>query len=91
MKRWYANVGEKLKICAIWTFIVEAIASMIAGIAVLADSYGDTETLIGLGLIFVGPLVAFVSSWVLYAFGQLVSDNHKLVVAQTGYDDDYSF
>ena len=29
-------------------------------------------------LIFVGPLISWISSWILYAFGQLVEDTHEI-------------
>ena len=68
----YHNIGGKLKGLAKATFIVEAILSLIAGIAMMAED----EDLIATGFftIIVGVLVAYVASWLLYAFGELVED-----------------
>ena len=66
----YDNIGGKIKGLAKATFIVEAIAAVITGIALMATD-GD---LIGYGLLvmLLGPIVAWVSSWLLYAYGELV-------------------
>ncbi len=66
----YDNIGGKIKGLAKATFIVEAIAAVITGIALMATD----EDLIGYGLLvmLLGPIVAWVSSWLLYAYGELV-------------------
>jgi DNA-directed RNA polymerase subunit RPC12/RpoP len=68
----YDNIGGKIKGLAKASFIVAAIAEVITGIALMA-----TDDLIGYGLLvmFVGPIVAWVSSWLLYGFGQLVENS----------------
>ena len=69
----YDNIGGKIKGLAKGTFIVEAIAAIIIGIAMLAD--GDEDLMIvGALTLICGPIVAWISSWVLYAFGQIVED-----------------
>lgn len=73
MDSLYENVGGKIKRLAKWMFIVEAISAFIAGIVLAAD----TDVLYIL-LCIVGPIVAWVSSWVLYAFGELVEDVHAM-------------
>ena len=64
----FDNIGKKLKGLAKWTFIVEAIAAIIGGIIVIVEE----DEVIGLLLLFLGPVIAWISSWVLYAFGELV-------------------
>lgn len=66
----YTNIGGKLKNFAKWTFIFEAVAAIIAGFIMLIED----EELIPFALLTVvcGPLIAWVSSWLLYAFGELV-------------------
>jgi len=66
----YDNIGGKIKGLAKASFIVAAIAEVITGIALMATD----EDLIGYGLLvmFVGPIVAWVSSWLLYGFGELI-------------------
>lgn len=69
----YEDIAGKIKRMAKWTFIVEAISSVIAGIAMAIEEDG------GYILISIfGPIVAWVSSWVLYAFGQIVEDVHAI-------------
>ena len=64
----YDNIGGKIKGLAKSTFIVEAVAAVITGIAVLIS----TDILLGLIILVVGPIVAWVSSWLLYGFGELI-------------------
>ena len=73
----YENIGGKIKNWAKWIFIVEAIGSVVAAIVVPAAS-GDPDDFIWLSalLIVFGPLVAWVGSWLLYAFGEMVEDIH---------------
>ena len=76
---WYSNIGNKIKALAKWTFIVESFGAIIGGIVTLGVM--EDESWIGLLIILFGPIIAFVSSWILYAFGHLVQtteDNYKL-------------
>lgn len=66
----YDNIGGKIKGLAKATFIVEAIAAVITGIA-LMDSDDDMFPVVLLVMV-VGPIVAWVSSWLLYGFGELI-------------------
>ena len=66
----YDNIGGKIKGLAKATFIVEAIASVITGIALMA---ADKDFIfIGLPAMVLGPIVAWVSSWLLYGFGEII-------------------
>ena len=65
----YDNIGGKIKGLAVAMCILEAIASIIAGFGMMIDSV--YMILPGLLLMVVGPVVAWVSSWLLYAFGEL--------------------
>ena len=69
----YDNIGGKIKSLAVWTFIVEAIGSIITGIAL-----GGEEDELYFLLCLIGPIVAWVSSWILYAFGEMVEDIHAM-------------
>ena len=64
----YDNIGRKIKGLAKAFFIVEAIATVIAGIALMAID----EDLIGVLILILGPVVAWVSTWLLYGFGELI-------------------
>ena len=76
----YDNIGEKIKGLAKVMFIVEAIAVVITGIALMASD-GDM-ILIGLLVMVVGLIVAWVLSWLLYGFGELI-DNVCTIAANT--------
>ena len=74
----YDNIGKKIKDSAKWIFATEAIAAVIGGICVIVDDFDSF--FIGLLLIIFGPCVAYVSTWLLYAFGQLVENSD--IIAQ---------
>ena len=66
----YDNIGGKIKGLAKASFIVAAIAVVITGIALMAAD--EDLILYGLLVMVVGPIVAWVSSWLLYGFGELI-------------------
>ena len=66
----YDNIGRKIKGLAKAIFIVESIVSVVAGMILLSIS--DNLILSGVISILLGPLVAWVSSWLLYGFGELI-------------------
>ncbi len=69
----YENIGGKIKNWAKWIFIVEVIGAIITGIILLSEAkYDEIFILYGLLTIICGPIVAYVGSWILYAFGELV-------------------
>lgn len=79
----YNNIGKKIQGLAVITFIVEAIASFIGGIIIIAiasDSYYVDEIgiVIGVMVMFVGPLIFWVLSFFLYGFGELI-ENSRIV------------
>lgn len=66
----YDNIGGKIKGLAKAVFIVEATAAVITGIALVAID--EDLILFGLLTLILGPAVAWVSSWFLYGFGELI-------------------
>jgi hypothetical protein len=71
----YQNIGGKIKNWAKWIFILEAIGSIITAIVLpIASGDPDDFILISVLIAIVGPIVAWVGSWILYAFGELVED-----------------
>jgi hypothetical protein len=67
----YENIGAKIKGLATGIFAIEFIGSIVAGILSLDN--GD-RPLIGLSIIICGPLFAYFSTLVLFAFGELVEN-----------------
>ena len=74
LNKLYVNIGGKIKDWAKWIFVTESIAAIIGGICLIAD----WEELLGIMTIIFGPVVAYVSSWILYAFGEIVEDIHAM-------------
>lgn len=66
----FGNIGKKVKGMALGVFFVEAIGAIITGIILMAED--DDLIAFGLLTIILGPAVAWLSSLVLYAFGELV-------------------
>ena len=66
----YDNIGGKIKGLATAIFIIEAIVGIIYGIALMATD--EDLILIGLLVLVGGPIVAWVSSWLIYGFGELI-------------------
>ncbi len=84
----FSNIGGKIKKLASVTCWILIIASVIGGLAMIitgADMYGGEGFILGgVIILIVGPLVAWVSSFVLYGFGQLVQNSDKVVVLMGG-------
>ena len=72
----YKNIGGKIKNWAKWMFIVEAIGAIITGLVFLFTD--EDYILYGLLIMILGPIVAWVGTWLLYAFGELVEDVHAM-------------
>ena len=71
----YNNIGKKIKILATIMGIVEAAAAFMVGVVLLIDSidWGDEELIpVALLIMLVGPVVAWISTWMLYGFGELI-------------------
>lgn len=73
----FSNIGSKIKILAQVMTWLGIIASVIGGLVLMAID----EDLIPAGLItaLLGPLISWLSSFVLYGFGQLIENTDKLV------------
>ncbi len=72
----YDNIGDKIKGLAKWTFIVEAIGAIITGISLMATD--EDLILIGLLVMICSPIIAWVSSWLLYGYGQLIENSDTI-------------
>ena len=69
----YDNIGGKIKGWAKWIFAIEAIAAVISGFVLMAQN--EDMILSGLLVVVFGPIVAWVSSWLLYGYGQLIENS----------------
>ena len=70
----YENIGIKIKTLAAVSFIVEAVTAVIAGIVMIFDY----ALLAGLLTLLFGPVIAFVASWLLYGFGELIDKLERI-------------
>ena len=66
----YENIGKKLKTFAKFSCIIMSVLAVIGGIVLACMD--DSTLVIGLVTALVSPFVFWISSWVLYAFGELV-------------------
>ena len=84
----FFNVGEKIKVVArVWCFI-GIVVSVVTGLALCALD-GDL-VLIGLIITIAGSLISWISSLVVYGFGQMVSNSDILANKfAPDYTDDY--
>ena len=72
----YENIGGKIKNWSKWIFIIEAIGAIITGFNLI---FADKDLILfGFLTLVCGPAVAYIGSWVLYAFGELVEDVHAI-------------
>lgn len=73
----YSNIWKKIKGLAKAIFITETIGCIIGAIAIFSTDAVDDFAIVGVLLLILGPLVAWVSSWILYGFGELI-ENSKI-------------
>ena len=64
----YENIGKKIKLLAQAIFILDSIAAVITGIVLWIDIEEGWCAIV----LFGGPVVAWISSWLLYGFGELI-------------------
>lgn len=77
----YNNIGAKIKgLTKIIVIIEAAIAVSIGLIMMFAD---DDTFLLGLTVTVVGCLTAWISSWLLYGFGEIV-ENTSIIARNSG-------
>ncbi len=70
MKNMYNNIGKKIKGLASALFITATIAAIISGIVLMF--LGESMILFGFLVMIIGPLAAWISSWMLYGFGEII-------------------
>ena len=69
----YDNIGGKIKCWAKWVFAINAITALFGGLILMLQ--GGFLVLNGLIVVVLGPIVAWVSSWLLYGYGQLIENS----------------
>ena len=78
----YNNIGGKIKGFVKWycwiSILLIWIAAPIAFLVMAADEFMSSMCWLPILIALVGPVVIWLGSWVLYAFGELVEDTHAL-------------
>lgn len=71
----FDNIGKKIKSLAkilCWVGIIAYVIAAIIMIAIGMDEYEEELTAFGVILLFVGPLMSWISSFFMYGFGELI-------------------
>lgn len=74
----FGDIGRKIKVLAIVSFYVLTILSIVLGIILIAANDGLEDGWWALFIIFFGPIVALILSWILYGFGELVENTQAI-------------
>ena len=83
----YKNIGLKIKSLAMGIAIFMAILDFLYGIILIAESQGDIVwVLVGVLVMLIGPVITWISSWMLYGFGELI-DKAAAIERNTRKDD----
>ena len=72
----FKNIGGKIKWLAELLFEIGAVWCIIAGIVL--KFYLEFNTAVCLLIAVLGPVVAWISSWCLYGFGQLIENSDNI-------------
>ena len=83
----YDRIGGKIKGLAKALFIVTAIAEVITGFAIIAND--EDMILLGFLVIVVGPIIAWISSWLLYGFGELIDKVSEIALFTGGNESNF--
>ena len=78
----FDNIGNRIKVLAVILTLLGIVASFIVGTVFLDFEYVEDKTLriiIRLFIIVGGSFLPWVSSFLLYGFGQLIENTDKLV------------
>lgn len=77
----FENIGAKIKTLAVGIMIVGVIVYVLVGMTVLvlgADQEEGGMILIGFLIMALGTLIAWISSWFLYGYGELIDKVSKI-------------
>ena len=81
----FNNIGKKIKTMAKISFYLLSGLLIFYGILLIIKTDND---ILGLLWLILGPIISWISSFVLYGFGQLVDNSDKLVAIKVVPDND---
>ena len=64
----FNNIGKKLKTLAVVIFVLDCLAALILAIVM----FSEDAAVPGIIILLVLPLVAWISSWFLYGYGEII-------------------
>ena len=76
----YDDIGGKIKTLAIWLVVIGSIASVVLGLYTLYTN--SNLFFIAILEIVLYPLLLWISSWLLYGFGELI-ENTSIIAGNT--------
>ena len=65
----YSNIGNKIKVLAKISFLFNTVLSIFLAFLFFAIEF----IVVGTVTLILGPIIAWISSWLLYGFGEIVS------------------
>ena len=68
----FNNIGGKIKTLAVVVCVFIAVACVVVGIGIVMIAHDDITIFLGVSLMTGGPFLAWVGSFLIYGFGQLV-------------------
>lgn len=86
----YDNIGGKIKGLAKWVSIIVSIIMAISGIVCMG--LGEDFIPVGILLLILGPVICWISSWMLYGFGELIekaSNIEQIVLSKECLNSEY--
>lgn len=72
----FKNIGGKIKILSVVIFCLQSFIYILAGIILVATAFEmelEVYLILGVLCIIIGPVLAWVSSFVLYGYGELIT------------------
>ncbi len=84
----FDNIGNKIKILAEVICWIGIIGSIILGIVMM--EFDESLIIAGLLVVPIGFLVSWISSFLLYGFGQLIENTDRLVLKAEYFEEDWS-
>ena len=83
----FNNIGKKIKTLAYFVFLIGIIGSIVSSIILFAQSHGDGAVILfGFLSLVIGPILSWVFSWFIYAWGDIVDNVQSIKEKQCGID-----
>mgnify|MGYP003290205362 CR=1 FL=1 len=79
----YSNIGKNIKLFAKVVFVLEAFVAVVVGIVLLGIKNLEIP---GVLILILGPFSAWVSTWLLYGYGELI-DKVCIIAKNTRHNE----